>query len=92
MVWARPSASCDLRFPAELSLGKRDVGAALFRVIRGQRQVHHLHLGAGELQHALGQFQHGELMRVAEVDRPGVTRVGLHQPEKAVDQVVHIAE
>ena len=54
--------------------------------------MHHLHLGPGQLQHLLGQFQHRELVWIAEVDRARHAGWLLHQAEETVDQVVNVTE
>ena len=60
-----------------------DVGLALLRVVVRQGLEDQLGARAGELDHHLGQLQHRELVRVAEVDRPGERVRGVHQPHQA---------
>jgi hypothetical protein len=61
--------SCTVGSQCSFSLRQRDVGAALHRVVHRQLGEHDLRLGAGQLDHLLGQREDGELRRVAEVDR-----------------------
>ena len=89
------------RLPFERGLGARGVRAALLRVILRQALVDDVDLaGRGDAVGALhvlddvadeaGEFEDGELVAVAEVDRPRLARV--HERDQAVDEVVDVLE
>src|SRR5438046_198649 len=71
----------DGRPPAEHLLRPADVRPAADRVVGRQRLVLDLAL-AGQRAHALRELEHGELARVAEVDRTGDLVVRTHQPQQ----------
>src|SRR2546427_170646 len=61
----------DRRCPSQDLAGEREVGLTLGGIVDRQRLVHDLRAGPGELEHDLGQLEHGELAVVADVDRAG---------------------
>ena len=67
----------DLRLPSEQRLGKADIRAALSGIVLRQRPVHDARLGAGELDHKRSELQHGEFIRIADIDRPRNTLIRL---------------
>ena len=66
---ARPSRSSIFGLPAEQRPGPGDVGPAPGRVADRQRLEHDLGARAGDLAHDVGQLEHRELDRVADVHR-----------------------
>lgn len=81
----------DFGFPAEGFLGESDVGTALFRVIRGKREMGDLGLSSHLLEHEFCQLEHGELTRVAKVHRTDNLLL-LHEAHESLDEIVDIAE
>ena len=79
-----------LRLPAQQLLGPGDVGLADLGVVDGERLKDDLRARAGHLDHLLRQLQQRHLVRVADVDRQ--VRVGLHQRDQPLDQVVDVTE
>jgi hypothetical protein len=59
------------RLPAEHALGERDVGPALARIVARGRREDDRRARADQAAHALGQLEHRELRRVANVQGPG---------------------
>src|SRR3954454_18234343 len=57
------------RFPPEELARPRDVGLSLRRIAEGQRAVHEVGRHAGHFTPDLGELEHRELDRVADVDR-----------------------
>ena len=89
------------RLPLERGLGARGVRAALLRVVLRQALVDDVDpAGRGDAVGALhvldnvadeaGELEDGELVAVAEVDRPRLARV--HERDQAVDEVVDVLE
>ena len=90
------------RLPLERGLGARGVRSALLRIILWQALVDNID-AAGRRDAVVGalhvlddvadevrELEDGELVAVAEVDRPRLARV--HQRDQAVDQVVDVLE
>ena len=87
---AEPGLPADLRCPAELLAGQRDVRATAHRVVLRQRDVHDRGLRPGQRDDPLGDLQHGGLVRVPDVHRPGPV-AGRHGQD-AAHGVVHMAQ
>ena len=88
----QPLPQRDVRLPAELLARERDIRLTLARIVGRQRSVHELRARARQVEDRLGQFDHGELAGIAEVDRAGEPLGRLHQAQEALDRVVHVAE
>src|SRR3954449_13128200 len=71
-----PVAQLDLRLPAEDLLGQADVRLADLGIVDRQRLEDDLGLRAGDLDHGLGELEQRELVRVADVDRMVIARLG----------------
>ena len=82
----------DFGLPAEFALGDGDVGAAHLRVVAGQRAEHNLALATNLLDDLLGELEHRELTRVAEVDGAREVIVGRHHAQHTLDEVADILE
>src|SRR5437868_5376030 len=82
-------AEVDLRAPAEHVGRKRDVRPAACRIVDGQRLEHDLGARSRDLEHRVGEVQHGELVRVPDVHRTGP--VGVEEGEDATYLVVDAA-
>ena len=82
----------DYRAPAEEALSQLDRRSAPLRVVLLRWQEPDGRPGAGKLSDLLGNGEHGDLLRVAEIDRPGDRRLARHELHEASDQVVDIAE
>lgn len=78
--------------PVEQLLSHADLGPPLHRVVARQRREDELRRRAGEIDDESGEIAHGELLRIADVHRPGPARVRLHEPVQAGDHVVDEAE
>ncbi len=70
---------------ASVMSGLRTEGSSVGRSMNSMRRV-----GAGDLADQLGELQHGQLVRVADVHRPAQVRE--QQPDRPVDQVVDVAD
>ena len=81
----------DFRFPSEGFLGESDVRTALFRVIRGKREMGDLGLSSHLLEHEFCQLEHGELTRIAEVHGTDDLLL-LHEAHESLDEIIDIAE
>src|SRR6202044_560839 len=57
-----------------------------------QRLKAKLGLRAGQFNNELGQLADGELVGIADVDRTGHIRRGLHHPNKRLDEIVDITK
>ena len=80
----------DLRLPAEQLPGAGDVRLAHLRVVHGKRLEDDLARGAGEANDRLGELEQRLLVRVAEVDRKMLARLG--EQDDPADQVVDVTE
>src|SRR6185369_9021050 len=67
-----------------------DVGLALFRVVLRQRLEDNSAARAGGSDDFLGELQHGQLRRIADVHRQVV--IAHHQTMDALDEVGHITK
>src|SRR3954447_16805202 len=83
-------AQLDLRLPPEQLARPADVGAAARRIARGERLEHQSGFHARNLAHELGELEHGELHRVADVHRPD--DIGVEQRQDASHFVFDEAE
>src|SRR5690242_10954131 len=82
-------AEVDLGTPAEHLGRKGDVGPTPHRVVDGKRLEDDLGAGPGDLEHRVGELQHGELVRVADVHR--TVPVGVEEGGDAAHLVVDVA-
>ena len=73
-------------------LRPRDVGLTLFRIVLRQRVCRYCGGRTGLSEHLFCQLSHGELIGIADIYRPRNRRFAFHQSDKAVDQIIHIAE
>src|SRR2546423_11566107 len=93
-----PIAQRDGRRPAEQGLWARDVGAALFGVVRREWAGARFAFDADGARDLLGQLAHRELAGVADVNglvhvEPALrSLLDVHQAHHALDEIVHVAE
>jgi len=78
--------------PAEVVLGKGNVGLPLFGVVGGEALEDEFGGAAHYRDDLFGQLEHGKLGRVSDVDGARKFRGGIHHADEAVDEVVDIAE
>jgi len=88
----QPLPQRDPGLPAKLLASQSNIRLALARVVSGQRPIDEIRTGSGQVADRFGQFDHGELARVTEVQRAGETLGAVHQAHETLDQVVHVAE
>src|ERR1700733_10171565 len=79
-------------FPLKDRLRHRDVWLPLSRVIRRQRLKTNLGLCPGHFDDEFGKLPNGELLGIADVDRTGHIRRGLHHPNNRLDEVVNVTK
>ena len=87
---AQPLVEIDLGLPAEQLARAGDVGLPHLRVVDRQRLEDDLARRARDLDHRLGQLEHRELVRVADVHRQVLAALG--QQDQAADEIVDVAE
>src|SRR5207245_3858918 len=80
----------DRWLPAQRVLGSPDIGPAGPGVVLGERLVLDRALTAAQIANAFGQVEHGDLFRVAQVDRIGA--LGPQETDDAGDEAVDIAQ
>ncbi len=88
----QPRLQIDLRLPVQLLLGQRNVRLPLQGVIMGQGCEFDIRLAPGQFSDGFGQFEDGELTRIAQIDRTGKIIRGGHQAHKGVNQVIDKAK
>src|SRR3954462_8633985 len=86
----QPVVELDLGLPPQLCPRHGDVWLTDGRVVLGSRDELDLATAAGEVADALGELKHGELVRVAKVDR--ACQVAAEQQQEPANEVVHVAD
>lgn len=82
----------DGRRPVEMLARGRNVGLALQGIIGRQGTKHQLRARARHLDNFLSELENGELARVPKIQRADAAAVGIHEPDKAFNHVVYVAE
>src|SRR5574337_2062999 len=88
----KPFAQFDFRPPAENGGRLRNVGLALLRVVGRRGGKSDPGFGPGDRDDRFGQFEDGEFVRVADVDRPGHLVRRSHHAPHGFDRLAHKAE
>jgi hypothetical protein len=88
----QPFAQPHRGFPVQRVAGAGDVRAALARIVGGQGAHDEGRARSGQRHDHFGQFDHGEFVGIADVDRAGDRVRAAHQADQPVDQIIDIAE